>query len=297
MSRTRGLIRHPADRFQLALAVVGPVVLISPFLLSLNVGLEIALWIFVWLCISRHNYILHNHVHHPFTSSTPLNRTINVLLGFCTGMTAGIWKITHVHGHHVEDRLHFLPSRGYVRLLKIDENAKFSYFSAINHALKTAPLQWLIPVYVLIQGSLCRRTFRRKFYRYYLLEFLFVYALVLGLFLIQPAKAFFYFGIMYSLVYLVSRHVDYVTHVSNHRDSNYGFANVCLHPQYNKLLWNFGFHIAHHLQPRAHWTALPSIYGQLGVDEATEVARTVNYFGFFRPAAFRWRRVRESGAK
>jgi fatty acid desaturase len=130
-----------------------------------------------------------------------------------------------------------------------------------------------------------------------LLEFLLVYGLVFGIFLVQPLKAFLYFGIMYSLVYVVSRHVDYVTHVSSETDSSYGFANVCLHPKYNKLLWNFGFHIAHHLQPRAHWTALPAIYRDLGVNEEAAVARTVNYFGAFFPAAFSWRRVRETDLK
>jgi len=292
----RSLLRHPADRFQLALAVIGPVVLVSPFFLSLDVASEVFLWLFVWLFVSRHNYILHNHVHHPFTSSRLVNRIVNVLLGFCTGMTAGNWKIAHVHGHHVEEKLHLLPSRADVRILNLEDGAKFSHWFAICHALRTAPLQWFIPVRVMLRRSLSRPTFRRKFYRYYLQEFLFVYGLVLIFVWLQPTKAVFYFGVIYSLVYLISRHVDYVTHVSNQSDARFGFANVCLDPRYNKLLWNFGFHLAHHLQPRAHWTALPSIYGQLGVNEATEVARTVNYFGFFRPAAFSWRRVREDAA-
>src|SRR5262245_46333277 len=136
MSKRRRLIRHPADRLQLALAVAGPAILTAPFLVSLDPGLEVALWLFVWLCISRHNYILHNHVHHPFTSSTLLNRILNVMLGFCTGMTAGVWKVIHVHGHHIEDKLQFLPSRSYLRVLQVDEHERFSYFGAVMHSLR-----------------------------------------------------------------------------------------------------------------------------------------------------------------
>jgi fatty acid desaturase len=202
-----------------------------------------------------------------------------------------------VHGHHVDDKIDLLPSRDYVRCFKVDENVAFSYCSALGHALRTAPLQWIVPVSIMARESLRGAHFRRKFYRFYLLELLFVYGLVLGLFLVHPGKAFCYFAIMYGVVYVMSRHVDYVTHVSGRADaSRYGFANVCLHPTYNKLLWNFGFHVAHHLQPRAHWSALPSIYRDIDVEgEGAPVARTVNYFGAFSPMAFSWHRVKEAG--
>lgn len=295
MNNLRGLILNPADRMQVLLAIIGPVILALPFLVSLDVVLEIGLWAVVWVLISRHNYILHNHVHRPFTRSRRLNRILNVMLGFCTGMTAGIWKIIHVHGHHVEHKLDLLPSRSYVRYLKIDENAHFSYFSALRHAVKTAPLQWILPVYIMVRESARGGKFRRKFYRFYLLEFIFIYGLVIGFFLIHPQKALFYFGIMYSLVYIISRHVCYVTHVSSHSESRYGFSNVCVHPKYNKLLWNFGFHVAHHLEPKAHWTVLPSIYRTLNVQEDETSARTVNYFGALSPAAFSWHRVKDTG--
>ncbi len=296
MKNVGGLVRDPADRFQVALAIIGPFILIGPFFLSLNIGFEIGLWVVVWLCVCRHNYILHNHVHRPFSRSRILNRTIAVLLGFCTGMTAGNWKIAHVHGHHVEDKLDLLSGRDFVRYFKIDENGSASNFSALRHALRTAPLQWIIPVAIMIRQSFRKYHFRRKFYRFYLLEFLFVYSLVLCMFLFDPLKAFFYFGIIYSLVYVVGRHVDYVTHVSGDNDARLGFANVCLHPKYNRLLWNFGFHIAHHLQPRAHWTELPNIYHELKAEEhPASVAETVNCFGWFSPATFHWHRVKDPG--
>jgi fatty acid desaturase len=211
-------------------------------------------------------------------------------------MTAGNWKIAHVHGHHVEHKIDLLPGRDYVRYFQVNPNASPCCFSAIGHALRTAPLQWIVPVRVMLRESFRGHHFRRKFYRFYLLEFVLVYGLVLAIAFTQPVKALFYFGVIYSLVFIESRHVDYVTHVASRSDSRLGFANVCLHPKYNRLLWNFGFHIAHHMQPRAHWTALPSIYHELDAEEQpVPVARTVNYFGGFSPASFRWHRIKQSG--
>ena len=265
----------------------------SPFFISLDLWLEVLLWISVWLFLCRHNYILHNHVHCPFFRSKILNRTLGAMLGFCTGMTAGIWKITHVHGHHVEHKIEFSPNRAYVRYLKVDESATFSPFAAAAHALKTAPIQLLLPLYVMLCRSFTGAVSRRSFYRFYLLEFLLIYGLV-GLFAwVNPVKAICYFGIIYALVYLTSRYVDFVTHASSQGESTYSIANVCLHPTFNRNFWNFGFHVAHHMQPGTHWTALPAVYRKLGIGEdPSAVAARPNTLGLFAPRFFTWHRIR-----
>lgn len=293
-SAKQGVIRNPADRAQVALAVAGPLVLVFPFFVSLTLWLEVLLWFAVWFFLCRHNYILHNHVHCPFTRSRTLNRVIGIMLGFCTGMTAGIWKITHVHGHHVEHKIESLPTRAYVRHLKVDESARFSSLTAAIHAIKTAPIQLLLPVYVMATRSFTGAAFRRPFYRFYLFEFLLVYGLV-GVFVwINPVKAIFYFGLMYALVYHASRYVDFVTHASSEGPSELSIANVCIHPRFNKTFWNFGFHVAHHLNPGAHWTELPALYKNLGIEEdSSVVAARPNILGAFGPATFSWHRVRQ----
>ena len=251
---TRSVIRNPADRHQVALAFAGPFVLLFPFCVSLSLWWEVPLWFAVWLFLCRHNYILHNHVHCPFTRSRSLNRVIAIMLGFCTGMTAGIWKITHVHGHHVEHKIESLPSRAYVRHLKVDESARFSALAAAGHAIRTAPIQLLLPVYLMATKSFTAAPFQRPFYRFYFLEFLLIYGIVGSLAWVNPVKAIFYFGLIYALVYHASQYVDFLTHASSQGQSEYSLANVCPHPTFNKNFWNFGFHVAHHLQPTAHWS-------------------------------------------
>jgi fatty acid desaturase len=279
-----------------ALALTGPFVFIFPFFVSASPLAEAALWLAVWCYVCRHNYILHNHVHCPFTTSKKLNRLLNMMLGFCTGMTAGNWKITHIHGHHVEHRVENLPSRNFMRYLKIEQNRPYSVLSGIQHSLRTAPLQWLLPLYVMMAGSLKGSSARAKYYRFYLAEFLLVYGSVGLLVWMKPTIAAIYFGSIYSLVYLISRYVDYLTHASSHGSSNPSIANVCLDTSYNRAFWNFGYHVAHHVTPAAHWTTLPALYERLGVEpETPAVAVRPNMFGMFTPPVFEWHRVRDGG--
>jgi fatty acid desaturase len=296
MQKLSSLLRHSEDKTQVFLAMIGPLALIVPFFLSFDIYFEILLWFAVWFFLCRHNYILHNHVHCPFTRSRNVNRILGAMLGFCTGMTVGIWKITHVHGHHVEHKVGHLPSRWFLRYFEVNETAPFSVFAAIVHSLKTAPIQLIVPLCILARRTITAGPIRRKFYRYYFLEFLLVYGLV-GVFAwINPVKGFFYFGVIYALVYLVSRYVDYVTHASSGGESEYSIANVCIDPRFNRTFWNFGFHVAHHMQPSAHWTALPLIYEGLSISEdPASVAKRPNILGGFAPSTFSWHRVQSAG--
>jgi fatty acid desaturase len=105
------LLQSKCDRWQVTLAVAGPGIMLWPFAYDLPAPETLLAWIMNWMLLARHNYILHNHVHHPFTTSKTANRILGILLGFVTGMTAGNWKITHVHGHHTEHLAGRLRSR------------------------------------------------------------------------------------------------------------------------------------------------------------------------------------------
>jgi beta-carotene hydroxylase len=292
-----GLLRNRADRTQLFLAATGPFVLLFPFLVSFNFVVEIALWIVVWFCLCRHNHILHNHVHYPFTNSKRVNRLIGLMLGFCTGVTVGNWKLTHVHGHHVEHKIGHLRSREFTRLLSVNGNAAFSVRAGLAHAIRTAPLQWFLPLRVMLSGAFGAPSMRRKFFRFYLGEFFLIYGIVAVASYCNPAKGIAYFGLMYSLVYLLSRYICYATHVASIGGSKYSVANVCLHPKYNAMFWNFGFHVAHHVRPAAHWTALPALYADLGVHEESDaVLVQTNVVGLFMPTTFAWQRIADPKA-
>ncbi len=288
------LIIHPEDRPQVILALVGPAILLFPFLLSAPLWVEILVWINCWFLLCRHNYILHNHVHRPFTRLKLLNRVIGLCLGFTTGMTAGNWKITHIHGHHVEHSVAALRSRSYVKRLAIPDDESFSAASVARHLIRTVPIQWVLPVFILFRESLKSRSHRRVFYRFYLAEFLIVYGAVALLCWLRPAKGAAYFGIIYILVYSISRYMDYITHVSSKNASRYSFANICLNPRFNATFWNFGHHVAHHLHPKAHWSELPTLSSRLGLaEDGPPVAKSRSFLRFHAPVTYHWSRVRD----
>ena len=121
----------------------------------------------------------------------------------------------------------------------------------------------------------------------------FLLALFLFLLSLQNAERVI-FGVVtvYVLVYFVSIYIDYYTHVREEKSRNVGiqFSNICHDAIYNKLFWNFGFHVGHHSYPQAHWTELPEIEKQMGVVQSDQnVFSALNIFGLFRPKFNRWR--------
>ena len=100
---------------------------------------------------------------------------------------------------------------------------------------------------------------------------------------------------IYFLVYFFSRHVDYITHVGSATGADFAYSNVCLSPAFNRWYWNFGYHVAHHHAPRAHWSGLPQIYRSLQVEPAQRASiETLNIYGLFRPLRLRWMAIAPS---
>jgi beta-carotene hydroxylase len=282
-------VRNRADIPQVLNALAGPFVLTAPLTLGLRGWPLFAAWLGVWLYICRHNYILHNHVHHPFTDSKRLNRWLDYSLGFVTAMTAGNWRIMHVHGHHAEHLAAKLPTRTHASRLRVDDMQHVSAWQAAAHCFLSVPYQFAYPIWICLKVTLAGEGFRTPYYRYHLREAAIVYAAIAGVVWVCGWVAALYLLPIYYLVYFFSRHVDYITHVGAASSAEVAYSNVCLSPAFNRRYWNFGYHVAHHCAPRAHWTLLPQIYRSLGVSSAQRASvEPLNIYGLFRPPRLRW---------
>jgi fatty acid desaturase len=282
-------VRNRADIPQVVNALLGPLILIAPLAAGLQ-GLSLFVaWLGVWLYICRHNYILHNHVHYRFTNSRRFNRWLDMSLGFVTAMTAGNWRIMHVHGHHVEHLADRLPSRAHASLLRVDDVAHHGRWHAAAHCAVSVPYQFAYPIWRCLRGAFAREGFRSTYYRYHVREFLIVYGAIGAAIWAFGWRGALFLLPTYYLVYFLSRHVDYVTHVAAASSADHAYSNICLSPRYNRWYWNFGYHVAHHFAPRAHWTRLPEIYRTLHVSPAQRASvETLNVYGLFRPVRLRW---------
>jgi fatty acid desaturase len=260
-----------------------------PFACDLPVPETLLAWIMNWMFLARHNYILHNHVHHPFTTSNTANRVLGILLGFATGMTAGNWKITHVHGHHTEHLAGQLRSRPRLEALETTRNGNTRLSHIIIRSLTTMPLQLFWPAWVSFQRGFLQGGGRAVFYRFCFWEMALIWSLTAALFAYDWRKCAVFVTGTQILVITISRYTDHLTHAGADSRDPLGFANICLSPSFNSWFWNFGYHIAHHIEPRLHWSKLRDAQEGLPIEPIGTRASTL--LGHVFSHTFRWQMV------
>ena len=72
----------------------------TPFAVNWFAGYEIVYAIFAFMLIGDTNYLLHLHIHRPFSRKPALNLLFDLSMGATTGMTASNWRMQHLYGHH-----------------------------------------------------------------------------------------------------------------------------------------------------------------------------------------------------
>ena len=283
------MLRNNRDIGQLSLALIGPAIVTWPFLFDLTPPLIVMGWLINWSLVARQNYILHNHVHRPFLTSNTMNKVLGLLLGFTTGMSAGNWKITHVHGHHTEHIADKLRNRPRLKLLETthDEDTRLSH--NIGRAVLTTPAQIGWPVYIAFKLGFLEKGFRSAFYRFCFCEMAIILLIVATLFFVDWKKTLIFIVGVHLLVVGISRYTDHITHSGANEGEEYTFANICLSPTFNRMFWNFGYHVAHHINPRLHWTALKQAQERLPITQGSVVVPSV--LGLMFPSEFSWRRA------
>jgi fatty acid desaturase len=86
-------VAHPADRVNAMRALLAPVILLSPFWYGFPDGYSWLAELVIFAVIGSTNYILHLHVHRPFSTKAWLNLLLDLSMGLTTGMMASNWRI------------------------------------------------------------------------------------------------------------------------------------------------------------------------------------------------------------
>ena len=282
------LIKRRQDCPSVLRAFFSPLLLLLPFAyLPQSLLGQILMWLLIWNAISKLNYVLHNHIHYPFTHSKRLNRWIAFSLGFCTGMPAAVWRLTHVHGHHLDGSP--LASGARRAPFQIRHRPKALRHYRLGGMVlycgeAIGPLWWRTLKVSLQRGysvnpNTGKHHFGHHYYRYLGHEMLLLATLALALAIWQPYTALWFIFLPYFLVYFFSRYIDYLTHVGY--ASRHAAANDCLLPGFNRWYWNFGYHNAHHHSPGTHWTELPQLHRQLASQTGITHAKPYNFGGMY----------------
>jgi fatty acid desaturase len=249
-----GWIRHPADRLNVVRSLIAPYLLFAPFAVSAVDGYEIIYAAIAFVLIGDSNYLLHLHVHRPFSSRPALNLALDLSLGAVTGMTSSNWRIQHVYGHH---RGHDLPYRGDRSILK-----DYSAARAVSFTIMSVWETFASPIVEAFRKGILADIRTPISYRWAFFEQMLLLVFVALLVILQPRLVLMYLLPWYILTHFITRYIDYLNHYGcdERSESPYMRANNSLSRWFNLTTHNFGYHTAHHIRPGAHWTELPAIH-------------------------------------
>ena len=236
-------------------ALVTPVAFFLPYFLSFSVA-ALSTYIVVLIALNGSaNYLLHLHVHHPFTTSRRFNLLLDLMLGATTGITASNWRIQHVYGHHCRRDENY-------RTRNVDVSAVFSGRRALAFCWRSMWPTIVGPFCEAYEKGMLSHVRKPINYRWAFVEQCLYLAFVGALFAWRPLLTLGFVLPWHFGVFFFTRYVDFLNHCGCDEGSKNPFviANNTTHPAFNRRSGNLGFHAAHHLNPSLHWSELPALH-------------------------------------
>ena len=279
-SETGKWIAHPADRWNVARALAAPFLLFAPFVVSLFSGYEIAYAIVAFMLVGKTNYLLHLHIHRPFSRNPALNLALDLSMGSVSGMVSSNWRIQHLYGHHRGIDLPYRGDRG------IFQN--YSVIRAVGFSAGSLWQTFYSPLRVSYRKGLLQDVRTPIRYRWAFCEQLLLLLLVAILMYWQPWLTLVYLLPWYLATHFITRYVDYLNHYGCDETSEnpYQRANNSLSWWFNLTTHNFGYHTAHHIRPGAHWTELPAIHRTIADKIPDRHIKSFSWSGLAMPYHF-----------
>lgn len=193
-----------------------------------------------WVCAWNH------HHQHLATFDVPwMNRVLELVYGFQTGMTSHAWTLHHVLGHH----LHYLDqTQDESRWLGSDGKVKGIVHYTLEVAGTAYPRAWVVsrkhphhrPAFLgglLVTGGL----------------------LAAGL-VFRPWQTLFVLLIPMAISLLITSWATYTHHVGRQAEDAFSASTNIMNRAYNVLTGNLGYHTAHHHRSGVHWSRLPALH-------------------------------------
>jgi fatty acid desaturase len=279
-------ISHPADRWNAVRALAAPVLLFAPFMVDWYAGYEALYAVLIFMMIGKTNYLLHLHIHRPFSRNRVLNMVFDLSMGAVTGMTASNWRIQHLYGHH---RGIDMPYRGE----RSGHLQDYSMMRAISYSAISLVETFYAPIVESFNKGILQNVKSPISYRWAFVEQMLLIAFISGLAAWQPRLVLIYLLPWYAVTQFVTRYVDYLNHYGCDEGSAnpYVRANNSLSWWFNFTTHNFGYHTAHHLRPGAHWTELPELHKKIADKIPQRHLKPFSWSGILMPWHFHrsWR--------
>ena len=280
------LVPYRQDWINVGLALSAPAVFFYPFYHGVRGSADLTIYVVLLLVwVVDLNYLLHLHVHRPFTSSRVFNRVIDIALSSVTGMTSANWRIQHVFGHHRrQDDNYTLRSLDWTL-------QRYSLRGALAYSFGNIWVTYWRPLRESYRKGLREGVQEPVDYRSAFFEQVLFILFFGALLVFNPFLTLAFLLPWYVMIFAMTRYVDYLNHYGC-TDDGMNFANNCLSRSFNWRINNFGYHTAHHIDPGAHWTTLPQIHAKVAdLIPATRI-KTFNWSSALLPY-HAWREYRD----
>jgi beta-carotene hydroxylase len=194
----------------------------------------------------------HHHQHVSVFRNAVLNRVYDLVLALQTGAGPYTWVLHHSLGHH----------RNYLNQPPHDEADESHWTRSDGRAM--GRLEYTLHLFVDHQRDVHRvgRT-HPAIYRSFWLMRIPLYGIVATLLVLDPVNFLFAFAIPAVLTLLHTCWATYEHHAGQPTSSHYVATVNRIHPLFNALSWNLGYHTAHHLRPGVHWSELPELHREI----------------------------------
>ena len=198
----------------------------------------------------------HNHQHCHTFKQRFLNRMLEIVYTFHTGVTTNVWVLHHNLGHH----LNFLDQEKDESAWKRKDGTimgefEYTVITAATGYYKAAKVGKNYPKY------------QKDFIAMGLLNLLVLIVLTF----INPMNAILIFIIPMSIVYIGTCWTTYHHHAGLDTEDHLHASYNNVHKFYNKLTGNLGFHTAHHMKQALHWSKLPELHKSIEKDIPKEL--------------------------
>lgn len=242
------VFRQQADRLPITIITLYFIVDLLVYF-NVNNPWFVVAWFFVGIW-PKGNICAWNHHHqHVLTfRSNILNRLLEVIYGFQTGVTTKAWFLHHVLGHHKNYLNQELDES---RWMNKDGTTK----SEIGYTLEVAGTSH----YRIFQVGLKHRT---HLYDYLIMLALQI-VLLAFLFWFNWFNALFIFLLPMIVGLTLTAWATYEHHSNLDTKNEYEGSRNILDPFYNLMTGNLGYHTAHHVRHGIHWSKLPEFHASI----------------------------------
>ena len=209
----------------------------------------VAIWMLLGLgpkaCICSWN---HHHQHLATFTGKFLNRLLEIVYAFHTGITTNAWVLHHVLGHHINYLDQKKDESGWTRsdgkVMGAFEYTRTIAMTGYTRAFKVGRDHPRYQLPFLSMGML-------------------VTVLLVGFFYNNWINALLVFFIPMLLGYVITCWHTYYHHAGLDTDEHHEASYNIMHKWYNIFTGNLGYHTAHHMKMGLHWSKLPDFHAEI----------------------------------